>query len=1445
MESSYCYLASNGKEAESINETTDLETTQDTSEKSRFDSSSDGTSESKIDHVEESLNNTTSIHDLKKNLYNEEEFRSINHSEPIHIFLKLKPLTDQEMAKQNNIKHYKIHSDTAISLIPPKYSVYCQNKQSLQNLSNTLYSFSYVFQPDISQQDFFKATIFPCLEKFFNGENLLIFSYGVTNSGKTFTMQGTNKNAGLIPRTLDVLFDTLKNNLETKRAAYSYKPEKFNEISSLTEAELNSELNIKEQILKLSNYKEIDRTDSFGSLNDLEDASGSLMSTKKFGSLDSISSYCSSASNLLELDSRIKISENKRYALWLCFYELYNDNVYDLLTIPTKSKMSLANNERPQLKIREDMNRVPYVEGLNHIPVFDTKEAIKVLKYGEKNLQKSSNSINATSSRSHATFCLKLVTIENNTINKGATIYINQLSFCDLAGIERSSKTNAVGITQKEASCINTSLMSLSRCIETMMQNQKNSKGAQLQVPYRVNKLTRLFQAYFEGRGMVKMIVNLNPSVNFFDENVNVLKFSSIANQIQIGLNDEEKIHYKVEPEKVEQNDRQSVAWESDQNKTKHVSDSEDDSEEESEEEEDSEEESGEEETEIEETCQESDEDTEEEIEESEEGSQDEEEEEETEEETEIEESATKSKLQKTSSTVNETTVEEESEDESDDETIEETDEETEVEETEIEETEMTVETTTNTTTSTTNITLNHSKMRKAESTRINAKTPKSVVQSGKKGDQTTAQNSIIESDLSTLLNETSMAIVKNTADMSKLQSWSNTELYQIIENLRAYIIKTRRDATKFEAELRNQLVTKWSRKVEETESYFQKEMENYKLRIDSDLAERINFIEQVNERKSKVKLEETKKNYDAILAENEEKFKKLNCQIDKLNEELSSKIWSSGPNDRSIKRKLSHCGYDESQVNVDANMMEFDDDLQIKEFNKNQSMQIQTSILSAGINTSMQTEIVKKKSIGIDADNEFFDQMHNYKKDLSMMNHEYESLNHEMDLKSNENENLRNELKKQLDNFRQLESESRQIQSELMSQLKMAEVNSKNLQSLLNEKEDLLSESSQQIVKLKEKISLFEAEVNENFKTLEDLDSKFLKLKSDSETEKKSLRDKSEEYRSELEAKKLAFERLEESKVQLQAEIDELKQIIEEKNTEIEVLKNDVQFKDNKIERLMFDAQQQKEQETIIQQYQAQVAKLEAENAAINCQSETASLPPIFHSKKPLKQDLMEMAVDCEPPKMKKSKSGTSLKKMSKSGSKLSILSENGDSGELGKKKTLVSKTKKKHSVDESSESHKDKKKDKDSSKKTKKSVDAQNSNDESQKESKNKASKKSIEVDDVMETDEASEVSKVSKTKKKSTLDRITEMITKSPILEPLRNRPTRQVNLKASSSNASELSTCSISSNNSKKTKPNAKSSNLIETLNKIKDDNDENLNPEIDEKPKKVLRKKRAI
>jgi hypothetical protein len=102
----------------------------------------------------------------------------------LQIFLKIKPLTEAELAKQNNELLYKLQSETSISMKPPRNSVFAQNKQAEQKLAKTVFQFSKIFQPTITQQEFFTGTIYPCFEKFFNGDNLLIFSYGVSNSGK-------------------------------------------------------------------------------------------------------------------------------------------------------------------------------------------------------------------------------------------------------------------------------------------------------------------------------------------------------------------------------------------------------------------------------------------------------------------------------------------------------------------------------------------------------------------------------------------------------------------------------------------------------------------------------------------------------------------------------------------------------------------------------------------------------------------------------------------------------------------------------------------------------------------------------------------------------------------------------------------------------------------------------------------------------------------------------------------------------------------------------------------------------------------------------------------------------------------------------------------------------------------------------------------------------------
>ena len=103
--------------------------------------------------------------------------------------------------------------------------------------------------------------------------------------------------------------------------------------------------------------------------------------------------------------------------------------------------------------------------------------------------------------------------------------------FCDLAGSERLSKTRNIGSRLNEAKGINTSLMTLGRCLDVANNNKKLKTKAQV-IPVRDSKLTMLLQTALLGKEKLTMIVNVTPMDTFYEENMNVLRFSAIAKNI-------------------------------------------------------------------------------------------------------------------------------------------------------------------------------------------------------------------------------------------------------------------------------------------------------------------------------------------------------------------------------------------------------------------------------------------------------------------------------------------------------------------------------------------------------------------------------------------------------------------------------------------------------------------------------------------------------------------------------------------------------------------------------------------------------------------------------------------------------------------------------------------------------------------------------------------------
>ncbi|KAI8377769.1 P-loop containing nucleoside triphosphate hydrolase protein [Radiomyces spectabilis] len=95
----------------------------------------------------------------------------------------------------------------------PDDTVVIQNDQitlnNFRNPNNPLhYKFPSCHAPDATQQDIYENDVLPIIDRVFEGYDATIFAYGVTGSGKTYTMEGTAKDPGIIPRVARFLFET-------------------------------------------------------------------------------------------------------------------------------------------------------------------------------------------------------------------------------------------------------------------------------------------------------------------------------------------------------------------------------------------------------------------------------------------------------------------------------------------------------------------------------------------------------------------------------------------------------------------------------------------------------------------------------------------------------------------------------------------------------------------------------------------------------------------------------------------------------------------------------------------------------------------------------------------------------------------------------------------------------------------------------------------------------------------------------------------------------------------------------------------------------------------------------------------------------------------------------------------------------------------------------------
>ncbi|KAI8336188.1 P-loop containing nucleoside triphosphate hydrolase protein [Chlamydoabsidia padenii] len=114
--------------------------------------------------------------------------------EKIKIICRIRPFLDHE-AKEPAIQ---VKNGTTIAL---------DNKRDPAN-PHLYKNFSSCYSSTASQDSIFAKDVRPLIERVFEGFDATVFAYGVTGSGKTFTMQGNKEEPGIIPRVAEFLFET-------------------------------------------------------------------------------------------------------------------------------------------------------------------------------------------------------------------------------------------------------------------------------------------------------------------------------------------------------------------------------------------------------------------------------------------------------------------------------------------------------------------------------------------------------------------------------------------------------------------------------------------------------------------------------------------------------------------------------------------------------------------------------------------------------------------------------------------------------------------------------------------------------------------------------------------------------------------------------------------------------------------------------------------------------------------------------------------------------------------------------------------------------------------------------------------------------------------------------------------------------------------------------------
>ena len=217
----------------------------------------------------------------------------------------------------------------------------------------------------------------------------------------------------------------------------------------------------------------------------------------------------------IDLFKYLKKKEYSSLEIWVSFYEIYCNKLFDLL------------NNKNVLQAREDGKGHICIAGLVEKNAKNINELMALIDHGLNARTVGITGANLDSSRSHAILQIALKTVNKEPYSK--------ISFIDLAGSERAVDTIDTTKQNKiDGAEINKSLLALKECIRALDMEKRHK-------PFRGSKLTLVLRDSFIGNCQTLMIANISPCLSCSLHTLNTLRYADRVKELRKPRHEREK----------------------------------------------------------------------------------------------------------------------------------------------------------------------------------------------------------------------------------------------------------------------------------------------------------------------------------------------------------------------------------------------------------------------------------------------------------------------------------------------------------------------------------------------------------------------------------------------------------------------------------------------------------------------------------------------------------------------------------------------------------------------------------------------------------------------------------------------------------------------------------------------------------------------------------------